>query len=234
MKLIGAGLPRTATLTQKIALEMLGQGPCYHMVNILTDLSQVQQWIDAFDGSADWDKVFAGHNATVDWPSAYFYTELMQVYPDAKVLLSVRDPESWARSMENTIWGCLYGDTLMRDLSAAQARVNPGWAKYLELVTAMWTKSGLLGEGDFDTTALAAAFDRYNDEVRATVPPEKLLVWSAADGWEPLCEFLGVPVPPAPLPRVNDSGMFAGRIIEGSMMALNAWQDEQKAASAQQ
>jgi Sulfotransferase domain len=234
MKLIGAGLPRTATLTQKIALEMLGIGPCYHMVNILSDLELAPQWSAAFDGMCDWDQIFEGHQSTVDWPGAFFYKELIQTYPEAKVLLSVRDGAAWARSMHDTIWGMFYGDTLMRDLTFARCRVDPAWAQYIDLMMAMWNKSGLLGsiEGGFEASALAAAMERHNEDVRQTVPADRLLVWSPADGWAPLCEFLEVPVPEAPLPRVNDSAMFADRIVEGAMSALTQWQEQQQALPA--
>jgi Sulfotransferase domain len=236
LKLIGAGLPRTATLTQKIALEMLGFGPCYHMVNILNDLDLVQLWHGAFDGHPEWNRMFAGYQATTDWPGAFFYRELIAAYPDAKVVLSVRDGATWSRSMRDTIWGVLYGDTMMRDLSAARSRVDAGWSRFLELMMAMWEKSGLLGaiEAGFEASALGQAMERYNAEVRQSVPPERLLVWTAADGWGPLCEFLEVPVPVAPLPRVNDAAMFADRIIEGSMAALVQWQEQQQTVSARQ
>jgi Sulfotransferase domain len=231
MKVIGAGLPRTATLTQKISLEMLGFGPCYHMVNILSDLSLVPQWSAAFDGNADWDAIFGASQATVDWPGSFFWRELIEAYPDAKVLLSVRSGEAWANSMKNTIWGVFYDDVLMRHLSDARATIDPGWRDYIELMKAMWQKSGLIGEmtGVFDAAILGAAFDRYCQEVRETVPAERLLEWSPADGWEPLCKFLDVPVPQAPLPHVNDSAQFAGRIIDGSIAMLNAWQAKQQA-----
>jgi hypothetical protein len=234
MKVIGAGLPRTATLTQKISLEMLGFGPCYHMVNVLSDLSLVPQWQSAFDGNADWDKIFGDSQATVDWPGSFFWRELIDYYPDAKVLLSVRPGEAWANSMKNTIWGVFYDDVVMRYLSDARACVDPGWRDYIEMMKAMWQKSGLLGEmtGVFDPAILAAAFDRYCDDVRATVPAGRLLEWKPADGWEPLCEFLDVPVPQAPIPHVNDSAMFSGRIVDGSLAMLNAWQSKQSEAAA--
>jgi Sulfotransferase domain len=233
MRLIGAGLPRTATLTQKIALETLGVGPCYHMVTILSDLDLVQQWLDAFDDSCDWDQVFGGYQATVDWPGAFFYRELAAAYPDARVLLSVRDGDAWARSMHKTIWGALYGDTMMRDLSVARRRVDPGWRQYVELMRAMWEKSGLLGafDGGFEADAVAAAMERHNDDVRQCVPSDRLLVWSPADGWGPLCEFLEVPLPPHPLPRVNDATMFVDRVIEESMASLVRWQDQRTLAA---
>jgi hypothetical protein len=136
--------------------------------------------------------------------------------------------------MKNTIWGVFYDDVLMRDLSNARAKVDPGWHDYIELMKAMWQKSGLLGEmtGVFDPAILAAAMERHNQDVREAVPADRLLEWSPADGWEPLCEFLDVPVPQAPLPHVNDSAMFAGRIVEGSLAALNAWQARQAEAAA--
>ena len=235
MKLIGAGLPRTATLTQKIALEMLGLAPCYHMVNILSDLSLVPPWIEAFEGKHNWDRIFGDHQATLDWPGAFFYQDLMEAYPDAKVLLSVRDSDSWACSMRETIWDVLYGDSLMHDLSAARARIDPGWASYIELMAAMWNKSGLIGaiENGFEASTLARAMDRYTDQVRRSVPAGRLLVWSPADGWEPLCEFVGAPVPSAPLPHVNDRVTFADRVNEGAIATLVRWRDQRRVPSAQ-
>lgn len=236
MKIIGAGLPRTATLTQKIALEMLGFGPCYHMENILSDLSLVQQWQDAFEHKPDWEKIFAGFQSTVDWPGAFFYRELIDAFPDAKVLLSERGGAAWARSMHDTIWGIFYDDVMMRDLSNARARVDSGWAQYMELMKSMWRRSNLLGANEeiFDAQAMAAGMRRYTAEVRSVVPAERLLVWQPANGWEPLCEFLEVPVPDAPLPRVNDSTMFADRIIEGSMAVLTAWRARQPGLAGRQ
>jgi hypothetical protein len=104
MKLIGAGLPRTATLSQKIALESLGLRPCYHMVNVLADLELASDWRKVLDGELPLTEVLDGYEATVDWPGSFFYPELIELYPDAKVLLSVRDDEAWARSMQQTIW----------------------------------------------------------------------------------------------------------------------------------
>jgi Sulfotransferase domain len=149
LKLIGAGLPRTATMTQKVALEMLGIGPCYHMANVWGDLGTVPRWHETFSGRREWEDIFGDFEATVDWPGAFFYRELMEAYPEAKVLLSVRSGESWERSMGNTIWGTFYGDMLVHDLSTAWARVGSEWARYITLMKAMWEKSGLLiGEWD--------------------------------------------------------------------------------------
>src|SRR5438270_6930398 len=156
MKLIGAGLPRTGTLSQKVALEMLGLGPCYHMVNVLADLDEVQKWQAAFDGNADWPAIFSEFQSTVDWPGSFFYKELSDAYPDAKVLLSTRDGEAWARSMRDTVWGVWYGDVLIRHLSDARTKVDPGWRGFAELLRPMCERSGLM-PGGTKTTAEAMA-----------------------------------------------------------------------------
>ena len=147
MKLIGAGLPRTGTLSQKVALEMLGFGPCYHMVNVLGDLDEAQVWRRALDGEQPWDEIFEGFESTVDWPGSFFYKELIDYYPDARSLLSVRDADGWERSMRDTIWGIFYGDILIRDLSFARARVDPKWRGYIEMMEEMWQQSGLIPDG---------------------------------------------------------------------------------------
>ncbi|MGH2883578.1 MAG: sulfotransferase family protein, partial [Solirubrobacteraceae bacterium] len=143
MKVIGAGLPRTGTLSQKVALEMLGFGPCYHMVNILTDLPLSTQWEQAMDGEADWDELFGEHESTVDWPGSYFYRELADAYPDAKVVLSTRDPEAWEKSMLDTIWDVIYGESTMAHISKARMRVDPDWHGYIELMARMWAAQGI-------------------------------------------------------------------------------------------
>src|ERR1700744_5080926 len=120
MKLIGAGLPRTGTLSQKIALEMLGLAPCYHMVNVLTDLDETPRWRQVLDGDLSPTEIFEGFEATVDWPGSFFYRELIERYPDAKVLLSVRSGESWTRSMRETIWGVMDGVSWTRPLARAR------------------------------------------------------------------------------------------------------------------
>jgi hypothetical protein len=220
MKLIGAGLPRTGTLSQKVALEMLGLAPCYHMVNVLSDLDQTERWRRAVDGDLSPTEIFQGFAATVDWPGSFFYRELVDLYPDAKVLLSVRSGESWARSMSDTIWGVMYGAGLIRHMSDARRVVDPGWDGYLNLMAEMWRRSGLMQDAETTAEEMAAAMERYNRDVQDAVPAERLLVWSAVEGWEPLCEFLGLPVPDGEFPRVNDSARFEDLMIDGAIDAV--------------
>ena len=223
MKVIGAGLPRTGTLSQKVALEMLGFGPCYHMVNVLTDLPLAEQWAEAMDEPADWDAIFGEHESTVDWPGSFFYRELAAAYPDAKVVLSVRDPESWAKSMLDTIWDVLYGHSLMAHVSKARELIDPDWRAYMHLMQRMWAAQGVFSGADLRPGQLAQAISRYQEQVQRNIPEDRLLVWSVQDGWEPLCRFLEVGVPQAQFPRLNDTKMFIDRIIDGSLMVLQQW-----------
>lgn len=224
MKLIGAGLPRTGTLSQKVALEMLGLGPCYHMVNVLGDLDQAEPWQRALDGQARWEEILEGHQSIVDWPGSFFYKELADHYPDAKVLLSTRDAAAWEKSMRDTIWGLFYGDMLQRDLSNARAKIDSKWRSYMEMMEGMWEQSGLINAGaNTSSEDMQAAMERYHEEVKATIPADRLLVWSVQEGWEPLCEFLELPVPDTPFPRLNDSKVFSERLIDGSLLVLQEW-----------
>ncbi len=202
MRVIGAGLPRTATWSQKLALEELGLGPCYHMSEALQRPDHWPLWVRAANGEAaswgqaGWEAIFADYASTTDAPACNFYKELMADYPEAKVLLSVRDEEKWFASTQNTI------------LSEAVVGFH-GSQGTLDMVEAVgWGTDPRLHDKAF-------MLDRYrshNAEVMRTVPPERLLVFKVADGWGPLCEFLGVPVPDAPFPSVNSTEDFQARI----------------------
>jgi hypothetical protein len=221
VKLIGAGLPRTATLTQRAALEILGLAPCYHMQNVFADLSEVDRWREALDGQLSPATILEGYTAMVDWPGSYYYRELMDVHPDAKVLLSVRDGDAWAKSMQQTIWGLFYDDTLIRHVSDARTKVDPVWATYIEMMKEMWRRTNLL-DGEATTLEfMATAMARFNDEVRSTVPAERLLEWAPKDGWDPLCEFLELPVPDLPVPHINDTDQFVEQIVHFSVQVLS-------------
>jgi len=228
MKLIGAGMPRTGTLTQKMSLEMLGLGPCYHMVDVLADLEQAGLWERALQGRPDWPEIFSGYESSVDWPGGYFYKELAEYYPEAKVLLSVRDPESWESSMRQTVWAVRNGESLIRLLSSAQALVNPQWQGFVKMIDGLlWQGNGTFAGGHAEPAQLIEAMLRHNEEVKATIPADRLLVWDVSEGWEPLCEFLELPVPGVPLPHINDRTEFLNRIIDGSLQALQSWREQE-------
>jgi Sulfotransferase domain len=232
MRVIGAGLPRTGTLTQKLALEQLGLGPCYHWVNLIADLDQVELWHRALDGEVIWDEIFDGHSCSVDWPGGYFYRELADRYPEAKILLSVRDPQAWERSYRETIWTMCHGQSLMRLLSDARREIDPRWRRYLELVDRMlWSGEAPFAAGH-SPQHLIQGMRRHNEQVTETIAPERLLVWEVGEGWQPLCEFLGVDVPAEPLPHANDRETFVERVTDGAIDALQAWRSQRAHVAA--
>lgn len=197
---IGAGLGRTGTLTLKIALEALGYDRCHHMTEVFAHPEQEPFWRRAADGNAvDWAEVFAGYRATVDWPGAHFYRQLAGHYPAAKVVLTRRDPERWYDSISTTIFPAL----------AAMVANTPPDApgRFSDIIVTQQTFGG-----DLSRDNVIAAYERHNAEVVRTIPPERLLVFEAVQGWDPLCAFLGVAVPDAPFPRTNSRDEFWSKI----------------------
>jgi hypothetical protein len=232
MKVIGAGLPRTATTTQMFALEQLECGPCYHMRDLLLDLETgLPLWEAAVEGNPDWEAIFGDAASTLDWPSAFFYRELMDYYPDAKVLLSVRSAEQWASSMEKTIWGMWHGDSVLHHMNDARCVIDPLWSRYIALMSRLNFSEGGAFAGADDMPKLMAAMERWNEQVQSDVPAERLLVWTPTDGLAPLCEFLELDIPVEELPRLNDTKAFREGIIGGAIDSVNEWwADREKTA----
>jgi Sulfotransferase domain len=203
LQVIGAGLGRTGTMTLKTALEAIGFAPCHHMVEVFAHMEeQAPFWLAAAKGQAvDWDKGLAGYRASVDWPSAHFYKQLAAHYPDAKVILSRRDPQRWFESMSETI---------LKSMA-----MHPGGGDHPMQFARMIVVEQTLG-GDLSAENVMAAFERHNAEVIASIAPERLLVFEAAQGWEPLCAFLKVPVPDVPFPRTNSREEFWNIVRPGS------------------
>jgi hypothetical protein len=196
LSVIGAGFGRTGTLSLKFALEQLGLGPCYHMMEVFKNPDAPRQWLDAAEGRpVDWETVFDGYGATVDWPSASFYRTLADVYPKAKVILTLRDPNAWFDSTQATIFAHDFG-----------ASPNKIWGRMATRVVA-----DLFDNRMHDREHVISVYERHNAEVRRVIAPERLLVYEVADGWAPLCDFLGVPAPEGDLPRVNSREEFAAR-----------------------
>jgi sulfotransferase family protein len=208
LRVIGAGFGRTGTTSLKAALETLGLAPCYHMVEVFAHPRHAEAWRAAWRGEpVDWDALLGPYEATVDWPGCTFYAELMERYPDAKVLLSVRDPERWHESTRTTIY------ELSRINAASRtARVAFGLVSLFTFGGFARTGAGeeIIWNGTFDgrfedKTHAIEVLERHNEEVKRRVPPERLLVYEVRQGWGPLCEFLGVPEPDEPFPHLNDA-----------------------------
>ena len=188
LKVIGAGLGRTGTASLKVALEQLLGVRCYHMSEAFGNPANPPLWLRAAKGDADWEAIFKGYGATVDYPACGFWRELAAHYPNAKVLLSVRDPDKWFESTRETI----LSDGI-RELTS----LTPDKEFFQETVFKDYV--GHFGDRAFITSY----FKRHNEEVQRAIPKERLLVYDVSQGWEPLCKFLGVPVPKTAFPHVN-------------------------------
>lgn len=209
LKVIGAGFGRTGTASLKAALEDLGFDKCYHMTEVFPHPEHAPVWQAAAEGKAvDWEELFEGYQATVDWPGCTFYKELMQHYPDAKVILSVRDPEAWYKSATETI----YSMSRRGFPASLVPLLVPRLRRFVRMVsTIIWQNTF---SNRFEDKAYALSiFNNHIAEVKRTVPAEKLLVYEVKEGWEPLCKFLEVPVPNKPFPRLNDSAAFKQQSI---------------------
>lgn len=201
LKVIGAGLGRTGTLSLKLALEQLGFGRCYHMMEVFGAPGHIDLWRRAAEGEAiDFPALFEGFGATVDWPSAEFYAELADLYPEAKVVLTTRDGEAWYRSTQATI----FADPEFKN-------APPGFAAMAGALIGSKFDGRLL-----DQAHCIAVYEAHNAKVRATIPADRLLEYQSGQGWEPLCAFLGVPVPEAPYPKVNSTEEFVQRRASGA------------------
>jgi hypothetical protein len=203
LKLIGAGLGRTGTLSLKAALERIGYGPCYHMIEVLVSPERGRHWLEQTrSGAQDWDAIFHGYRATVDWPAAAFWRELTGRYPDAKVLLSLRDADRWYDSVVNTIY-----PVMMQGPPEGAPAVLHEFHKMVYELIFVRTFSGRLG----DRAHAKRVFEEHNQAVIDAVPASKLLVYRPGDGWEPLCRFVGAPVPGESYPHLNDTEWYRAR-----------------------
>ena len=195
LSVIGAGFGRTATASMRLALEQLGFGPCHHMHEVIANPEQQRQWRAIAAGAeANWDEVFTGYRSAVDWPSAFFWMELSEHYPHAKIVLTLRSPESWYASMEKTIF---------KTLRAGGDRDSVGIKLIAERVF-----GGRLDDRDH----AISIFEKNTADVQAAFGEDRLLTYHIGDGWEPLCRFLNRPVPDTPYPRTNSAEDFPAKL----------------------
>jgi len=203
LKVVGSGLGRTGTMSLKLALEQLGFAKCYHMIEVFMNPPHAEMWTAAADGKPQWDTLFEGYAATVDYPGARFWRQIWQHYPDSKVLHSVRDPEKWFESTQATIFS--------PQSPARHSQLPPHMKTFFEKSVFEEFRDKL-----HDKDFMIAHFKRHTEEVIKSVPKDKLLVYEASQGWEPLCKFLDVPVRTTPFPRENSREQFAARLQGGA------------------
>ncbi len=195
LKVIGSGLGRTGTKSLQTALNMLGLGPCHHMVEVFAHPESRDLWVEAGAGRPDWDAIFADYASAVDYPAAGFWRELAAYYPDAKVIHTQRDPDKWFESTQATIFA---------PGSMAEGADGP-MAPFVRAFL------GDLIPHLHDRAYMVDYFLRHTEAVKAAIPAERLLIYQAGDGWGPLCAFLGLPIPDEPYPSENDRAEFIAR-----------------------
>ena len=200
LKIIGAGFGRTGTMSVKRAVEQLGCGPCYHMHEVFLHPEHIELWNRAGRGELrDWEEIFADFPVTVDWPAAAFWRELAAAYPQARVLLTVRDADAWYRSASSTIF---------RMMDPARATTEIGRAQ-LEMAQTLLAERAFGGRLD-DRDHCIDVYRRHNAEVQRTLG-DRVLTYDVAEGWAPLCKLLGVAVPDSPFPLTNTTEQFRER-----------------------
>jgi hypothetical protein len=202
LKVIGAGLGRTSTMSLKLALERLLGGKCYHMTELFEHLPEhTPLWHQAALGEpVDWDSVFEGYVAAVDEPVSTQWQAITAYYPDALVILSVRDPDSWWKSASNTILPVKWNPP---------PDMSPGRKAWLDMVLEIY--KSLYPDGFDKPETAKAAFAAHMERVKQGVPADRLLIWEVSQGWEPICSALGLPVPDEPFPRSNSTEEFKAR-----------------------
>ena len=194
LRIIGAGIGRTGTLSLKLALEQLLGAPCYHMLEVLPRPEHIPLWHDAARGRMpDWHVLFEGYAAAVDWPASAFWPEIVAAYPEALVLLSVRDSEDWWQSASSTIF-------------PATQSAEGDWRHMIDAMFAARFTTDIENKA-----ACIAAYEAHNAQVRARVPASRLIEWQPGDGWQPICAALGLAVPSEPFPHTNTTAEFNER-----------------------
>ncbi|MEO8665394.1 MAG: sulfotransferase family protein [Ignavibacteria bacterium] len=210
LKILGTGLGRTGTHSLKLALEQLGFGKCYHMVELFQHPEGLQFFQQAERGErVNWDGLFEGYNSAVDYPVARYYKQIMTFYPGIKVIQTIRDPESWFKSASDTIFWASKPTSWKIFKMIINLPFSPEARRRLPILK----NNGKLLYNEFgkdlkNKEAVIKRFNDHNEEVLKTVPKEQLLVFDPKSGWDPLCKFLNVPVPETPFPRSNTTEDF--------------------------
>ena len=196
IEVVGAGLGRTGTHSLQLALQQLLDGRCYHMLEVFGRPDDIPVWHRAVNGDApDWNAFLSSYRATVDWPASAFWREIADANPEAVVLLSSRDADGWWKSANNTIFRIV---DRKADDPVAEAQIAMAVDMLRNTFTENWQ----------DETEAKRAFEAHNADVRASVPADRLIDWHPGDGWKPICDRLGVPIPSEPFPHVNSTDEF--------------------------
>ena len=214
LKVIGTGLGRTGTYSLKLAIEQLGVGKCYHMVELFQQPERLKYFKKAEKGEkVNWNELFDGYKAAVDYPVARYYKKITEFYPEAKVIHTLRDPEEWYESASATIFWASNPYSLRILKMAVHLPFSSEARRRIPVL--MYNRK--LSELEFgkDLENKEKVIKRYNkhyEEVIKTIPDDRLLLFDPKSGWEPLCRFLKLPVPLIPYPKSNTRKEFLDRV----------------------
>ncbi|KAJ7610979.1 P-loop containing nucleoside triphosphate hydrolase protein [Roridomyces roridus] len=212
MEVLNLSMSRTGTASMKAALLILGYNDCYHFFNIYENIQDCDMWVEAYQakfqgkgkfGRAEFDKILGHCRAVCDAPCNSFGPELIEAYPEAKVLLVERDIESWYKS-----WNVVLDGIFDKTFHVAEW-FDPAWMGRLAALVRIWMNEDL--ESPTMPEAQKVSRDKYRAhyaEIRRVTPKERLLEYELGSGWEPLCKFLGKPVPDVPFPRINEASAY--------------------------
>ena len=215
LKVIGAGFGRTGTSSLKIALEQLGYDKCHHMTEVISSRKQIDFWYCITQGEQPlWDDVFSGFHSSVDFPSSIYYQELAAHYPDAKIILTLRSPESWYKSASDTIFkvGSI----------AKWLRIFPR-VRRLHVVTNQGIWGKLFDHRFTDKDYAIKVYNRHIEAVKAAIPAHRLLIMEIKEGWRPICNFLGQDIPDTAFPHANDTAEFKKLIFGLRIVEIIPW-----------
>jgi hypothetical protein len=203
LEVVGAGFGRTGTQSLKLALEELGVGPCYHMMEVFGNTEHIPLWAAATRGETpDWDALFANYRSTVDWPGCAFWRDLAAKNPNARILLSYRNSDDWYDSFHNTIYQAMTRDP----------PPEPAWVAVHHEMTRQLVLEQALGGRPDDRAHAIRCYEDHNEAVRSEVASDRLILHEVGAGWEPLCIGLNLPVPDKPYPKTNNTREFRERM----------------------
>lgn len=198
LRVIGGSLGRTGTLSLKRALETLGIAPCLHMSDLSRDPGLCIRWQQSLSsGHPDWKQLLVGYGAAVDWPCCLYIESILRAFPEAKVIFTERDFDSWYMSLSETI---------LPGLRWAQQIPDQAASPFIRLVKQVVAEQTF--QGHLDRASQERIYRQHRQQILATVPRPQLLVLNLAQGWDPLCKFLGRAVPSVPFPNINTKEEF--------------------------
>jgi hypothetical protein len=199
LEILGAGFGRTGTNSLKIALERLGFGPCYHMYEITKNPGHISFWNAAASNSpVEWISFFKSYKATVDWPASAFVPQIYKAFKSSKVIITVRNPEEWYQSANNTIF---------HTMANWEANENPETRDRMKMAKKIILDGVFWGKHDNKNHCIGI-FNKHINEISNVVPKDNLLIFDVSEGWVPLCEFLKVEIPNEAFPYTNTRASF--------------------------